>query len=94
MDQIIFPEYFLEPRAYQADFHQRMKIIWLDNCNGHTMTPRLAIVLAPKITIFKFLPPCSTHLCQPTDTFLISKIKNAWTKQWEAQKIELIQQND
>ena len=93
MDQTVFPEYFLEPRAYQADLHHRHKIIWLDNCSGHAMTPRLATVLAAKNTIFKFLPPCSTHLCQPADTFLISKIKDAWTKRWEAKKIELIQQN-
>jgi hypothetical protein len=39
------------------------------------------------------LPPCSTHLCQPADTFIISKIKDAWTKRWKAKKIELIQTN-
>jgi hypothetical protein len=39
------------------------------------------------------LPSCSTHLCQPADTFIISKIKDAWTKHWEAKKIELIQIN-
>ena len=93
MDQTMFPEYFLEPRTYQADLHHCQKIIWLDNCSSHAMTPRLATVLAAKNTIFKFLPPCSTHVCQPADTFLISKIKDAWTRRWEAKKIELIQQN-
>jgi hypothetical protein len=39
------------------------------------------------------LPPCATHLCQPADTFIISKIKNTWTKKWEAKKFELIQQD-
>ena len=57
------------------------------------MIPRLVVVLATKNTIFKFMPPCSTHLCQSIDTFLISKIKDAWTRRWEAKKIELIQQN-
>ena len=57
------------------------------------MTSRLASVLATKNTIFKFLPPCSIHLCEPADTFLISKIKDAWKRRWEAKKIELIQQN-
>jgi len=90
MDQTIFPEFFLESRA---DLHQRMKIKWLDNCSSHTVTLRLAIVLVAKNTIFKFLPPYSIHLCQPSDTFLVSKIKDAWTRQWEAKKIELIQQN-
>ena len=67
-----------------------MKTIWLDNYSGHSMTPRLAAILAAKNIVFKFLPPCSTHLCQPADTFLISKIKDAWTRRWEAKKIELI----
>ena len=30
---------------------------------------------------------------QPADTFIVSKIKDAWTKQWEAKKIELITTN-
>jgi hypothetical protein len=30
-------------------------------------------------------------LCQPADTFIISKIKDAWTKSWEIKKTELIQ---
>ena len=39
------------------------------------------------------MPPCFTHLCQPADTFLILKIKDAWTRWWEAKKTKLIQQN-
>ena len=93
MDQTVFLEYFLEPHAYQTDLHHCQKIIWLDNCSGHAMTPRLATILAAKNTIFKLLPPCSRHLCQPADTFLISEIKDVWTRQWEAKKTELIRQN-
>lgn len=93
MDQSIFPEYFLEPRAFQPDLHQRVKNIWLDNCTSHTVTPRLAAVLASKNVVLRYLPPCSTHLCQPADTFIISKIKDAWTRRWEAKKTELIESN-
>ena len=93
MDQTILPEYFLEPHAYQTNLHYCMKTIWLDNCSGHSMTSRLVVVLATKNIFFKFLPQCFTHLCQPADTFLISKIKDAWTRRWEAKKTELIQQN-
>ena len=75
IDQTILPKYFLESCAYQADLHHCMKTIWLDNCSGHSMVPRLAIVLAAKNIVFKFLPPCSTHLCQPTNIFLIPKSK-------------------
>ena len=71
MDQTIFSKCFLESCAYQAYLHQCMKIIWLGNCSDHAMTPRLVVVLAAKNTISRFLPPCSTNICQPTNTFFI-----------------------
>jgi hypothetical protein len=93
MDQSIFPDYFNEPQAFQADVQQRTKVVWLDNCSSHSLTPRLRTVMTRKNTILRYLPLSSTHLCQPVDTFIISKIKDAWTKRWEAKKIELIQTN-
>ena len=36
------------------------------------------------------MPPCFTHLCQPADTFIVSNVKDAWTRQWEAKKLKLI----
>jgi hypothetical protein len=93
MDQSFFPEYFNEPRAFQVNVQQRTKVVWLANCSSHSLTPRLTTVLTGKNTILRYLPPCSTHLCQPADTFIISKIKDAWTKRWEAKKIQLIQTN-
>ena len=94
MDQTLFAEYFFEPRAFQSDVHGRSKVVWVDNCAGHNMTPQLSIVLEAKQTILKYLPPCSTHLCQPADTFIISKVKDAWTRRWEAKKIDLIEANN
>ena len=32
-------------------------------------------------------------MCQPADTFIISKVKDAWTRRWEAKKIDLIVAN-
>jgi hypothetical protein len=68
-------------------------VVWLGNCSSHSLTPRLTTILTGKNTILRYLLPCSTHLCQPADTFIISKIKDAWTKRWKAKKIELIQTN-
>jgi hypothetical protein len=51
----------------------------------------LTTILTEKQTILKFLPPCCTHLCQPADNFIISKIKDAWTRRWEIKKTQLIQ---
>jgi hypothetical protein len=83
MDQALFPKYFTEPRAFQLDLHGCTKIIWIDNCNSHRITSRLTTVLTEKQTVLRFLPPCCIHLYQPVDTFIISKIKDAWTKRWE-----------
>jgi hypothetical protein len=91
MDQALFPEYFLEPHAFQPDLHGRIKVIWVDNYSSHRITLRLTIVLIEKQIVLRFLPPCCTHLCQSADTFIISKIKDAWTKRWKIKKTELIQ---
>ena len=64
----------------------------MDNCTSHRITPQLATFLAEKRKMLTYLPPCATHLCQPSNTFIISKIKDAWTKRWKAKKLELIQQ--
>jgi hypothetical protein len=93
MDQALFSEFFLEPRAFQPYLHGCTKVVWVDNCSSHRITPRLTTILTEKQTILKFLPPCCTHLCQPTDTFIISKIKDAWTRRWEIKKTQLIQTN-
>ena len=90
MDQSIFFQYFMEPCAYESDLHHRTKYVWVDNCIAHNMSFTLVTVLAQKHTTPKYLPICTIHLCQPTDTFIISNIKDAWTKQWEAKKLELI----
>ena len=93
MDQSIFSQYFIEPRAYQPDHHGCTKYVWVDNYTTHNMTSTLAAILAQKRTTLKYLPICAIHLCQPADIFLIFNIKEAWTKQWEAKKSELILEN-
>lgn len=60
---------------------------------GHNGTDQLRNVLARKNTILRYLPPCSTHLCQLADTFVILKIKDAWTRRWEEKKSALIEAN-
>ncbi|KAL2643484.1 hypothetical protein R1flu_011071 [Riccia fluitans] len=38
----------------------------------------------------KEFPANATHLVQPADSFVISKIKDAWSRQWEEKKMEKI----
>jgi hypothetical protein len=49
MDQALFPEFFLEPCAFQPDLYGRTKVVWVDNCSSHRITPRLTTVLTGKI---------------------------------------------
>ena len=90
MDQVLFAEFFVDPRAFQADIHGRRKLIWIDNCTGHNITPKLTAVLEAKQSALKYLPPYSTYLCQLADTFIILKVKDAWMRRWEAKKTEFI----
>ena len=80
MDQTLFAEFFEDPWAFQADIHGRRKLVWVDNCTSHNITPRLTVVLEASQSALKYLPPCSTHLCQLADTFIISKVKDTWTR--------------
>jgi hypothetical protein len=52
--------------------HCSTKVVWCDNCTSHNDTPQPSGTLASKSTLLQFLPPSTTHLCQPTDTFAIS----------------------
>ncbi|KAL3699519.1 hypothetical protein R1sor_017541 [Riccia sorocarpa] len=45
-------------------------------------------------THVQFLPENSTHLTQPCDTFIVSKIKDAWTRMREQQKVQMFMEND
>ena len=81
----------MEFLAYQLNIDHCTKHIWVDNCTTYNMTPTLAAVLAQKQTTLKYLPTCATYLCQPANTFIISNIKDEWTKQWKAKKFGFIQ---
>jgi hypothetical protein len=45
-------------------------------------------------TELRYFPPCATDLVQPADSFVISKIKDEWTRLWEAGKVRMIKNGD
>lgn len=47
----------------------------MDNCSGHTMTEEIRAALSDMNTEIPFLPKNATDLCQPTDFFIIQKLK-------------------
>ena len=58
MDQSLYFQYFIKPRAYQPYMHQRIKCICVDNCTTHNMILALAAILAQKQVNLKYLLTC------------------------------------
>lgn len=85
-DMHIFLQWLFEPHAFWHDCYGRKKLLFLDNCGGNKESDALT---RTKTTLW-FFTPCVTDKIQPTDSFVISKIKDAWTKQWESKKMEMI----
>lgn len=65
--------------------------MYVDNCGGHNDSPELREVLTKTNTELRYFPPCATDLVQPADSFVISKIKDEWTRLWEEEKMRMIQ---
>lgn len=89
MDSIVLSQYFREPRAIKRLPRNRKRVIYVDNCSSHTNTDDLEKALADINTELRYLPKNSTNLVQPCDSFIIQKIKSAWSRRWEAHKISL-----
>ena len=39
MDQTLFAKYFSKAKAFKSNVHGHSKVVWVDNCMGHNMTP-------------------------------------------------------
>ena len=91
MDQALFAEFFVDPWGFQADIHGHQKLVWVDNYTGHNITPRLTAILEAKHNALKYLPPCSTHLYQPANTFIILKVKDDGQGDGKQKKLSSLQ---
>lgn len=89
MDSIVMPQWLSETRVITALPHKR-RILYVDNCSGHTQTAALADAAGRINTEIRYFPPNATHLIQPCDSFVIQKIKRAWTTHWEGYKLDCI----
>ena len=68
------------------------RILFMDNCSSHGLTPELQAALESKRTEIRFLPANATHLLQPADSFVIQKIKEKWSERWEKHKFQKLLQ--
>jgi DDE superfamily endonuclease len=93
MDQRVMTEYLCDPRAIRRDSEGRQRVLFLDNCGGHNSTEDSESALAKIKTVVRFFPKNSTQLTQPADSFVIQKIKAAWSR-WDKKKLEMIQNGE
>ena len=93
MDQTLFAQYFAQLRVFDSNIRGHPKVVWVDNYMDYNMTLRLKTILEARQIILKYVPPYSTHFCQPVDIFITSKVKDVWTIRSEAKKSELIATN-
>ena len=90
IDRIVIPEYLMEKRVMKLLPHGRRRILFIDNCGGHCITPSVEQALSAVNTEISFFPPDMTDLIQPADSFVIKKLKDAWRLRWERYKSEII----
>ena len=70
------------------------RILFVDNCSGHNDSDSLRHARANVNTELMKFPPNTTGLLQPADSFVISKIKDAWKKRWDQYKAGLIMRGE
>ena len=94
MTKDVFCEWLKEPRANLRDIQDRQKVLFLDNYNGHEVTEQASTALERLKTRLQYFPANATHLIQPCDSFVISKIKDAWRRRWEEKKLDMIKNGE
>lgn len=90
MDNRVFVEWFREPRAIKKDSSGRKSILFVDNFSGHGLSDGVLSALANINTELRKLPANPTDLVQPADSFVISKIKDAWRRRSDNYKVKLM----
>lgn len=90
MDSRVFAEMFNERRFIRKDPHGRRKVIFIDNVGSHKVSEEIQAVLNRLNAEIRYLPPNSTDLTQPADSFVIQAIKAAWIKRWDQYKYNQI----
>jgi len=90
MDGDTFVKWLSEKRAISKDLFGRQRVLYVDNCSGHNSNARRQAALATIKHEMRKLPKNATDLVQPADSFVISKIKDAWKRRWDQYKAGLI----
>jgi hypothetical protein len=93
--QKLWAQYLQEPRAHyrgHATDRSKQKVIFVDNFNGHhdDGNGNMHAVLESSNATLRYLVVATTDKIQPCDSFVISKIKDAWMEIWDDYKFKAI----
>ena len=87
-----YAQWISEKRVISSLPNCRRRVIFEDKCSGHIKTKKLKDAAERINTDIRYFPPNATHLIQPCDSFVIQKIKRAWTTRWEKFKMDMIKE--
>ena len=78
VDNRVFIEWLSEPTAIKALPGQQERVLYKDNASGHRHNEDVEKCQNQINTKLCKLPPNTTDLVQPADSFIIARIKSAW----------------
>jgi hypothetical protein len=93
--QKLWAQYLQEPcahyRGHAAD-RSKQRVIFVDNFNGHhdDGNGNMHAALESSNATLRYLVAAATDKIQPCDSFVISKIKDAWMEIWDDYKFKAI----
>ncbi len=90
MDKRVFSEWLSEPRAIRKYPGGLKRILYVDNANEYSKNPLTKPIAEKDQHRTRKFRTNATNLVQPADSFIFSKIKDAWRRRWDAYKVELI----
>ena len=90
----VFVEWLSEPAVIKKHPSGEKRIPYVDNCSGHNLTTNVGGELEAINAELRKFPANATDLVQPADSFVISKIKDAYKRMWEEFKAEQIAQGE
>lgn len=86
MTSSAFAQWLAEKFVSKKKNGQRKIILWVDNYSGHGQTLEVNAALQELNIESRFFPANANHLVQPAESFILSKIKDAWMKRWDKKK--------
>lgn len=90
MDSALFADWLNSARIFQPLPNNRTRVMYVDNCSAHKLTPVTQAAIQRSRTELRFFPACATDMVQPADSFVIQRIKSEWRARWDKKVMDMI----